>query len=169
MSWFVVFLMLLAFAMMVGPILLVQPSRRDRKVAGMRAKASQLGLRVSLQKLGEDNLAVYELPWSRTDQRPLMGVEWMLERKPYAHDIHLAQWWEWQGAGRPLPPVSAILEERLQLLPESVAALEANRLGLRCYWSEAGGEKGLATLAEWLKETAQLMTPYIYRPSAPVE
>ena len=89
MSWFVVFLMLLAFAMMVGPILLVQPSRRDRKVAGMRAKASQLGLRVSLQKLGEDNLAVYELPWSRTDQRPLMGVEWMLERKPYAHDIHL--------------------------------------------------------------------------------
>lgn len=169
MSWSVVVLIILVFAMMVGPILMIRPSPRDRRIAELRAKASKLGLRVSMQSLQKANFAVYELPWGREEHTKLVGVEWMLERQSYTHEVHFADWWQWQGEGRPPAPSLPLLLARMQAMPEGVAAVEATRLGLRCYWSEAGGEQRLLQLEEWLKTTAAIMKPYILRPPASVD
>lgn len=169
MSWFVVFLIFLVFAMMVGPILLMQPSQRDRKIAALRAKAVDQGLKVTLQS-GEGRLMpVYERRWPSLEKSKRIGVEWLLERQTYSHGIHFADWWQWSGAGRPPAAVLPILQERLAELPQSVSVVEATPLGLRCYWSEKGGEPVLLQLAEWLRITAELMEPYILRQSVPAE
>lgn len=169
MSWFVVFLMFLVFAMMVGPILMAKPSPRDRRIAKLRARATDLGLRVSLQKLERGSFAVYEFPWEREEHTKLISVEWMLERQSYTHEIHFADWWQWQGPGRPPEPAISLLHARMAALPEGIWAVEATRLGLRCYWSEGGGEQRLEQLTEWLKTTAEIMRPYILRPSLPID
>lgn len=169
MSWFVVLLLFLVFAMMVGPILLMQPSPRDRKIAALRAKAGTLELKVTLQSLESGLTPVYERPWPSTEKSKRKGVEWMLERQTYSHGIHFADWWQWLGQGRPPVAVLPLLEERMAKLPGSVSLVEASPLGLRCYWSEKGGEPVLQQLAEWLKTTAELMEPYTLRQSVPVE
>jgi hypothetical protein len=169
MSWFIVFLLFLVFAMMVGPILLVQPSHRDRRIAALRAKAVELGLKVTLQSLERGLTPVYERRWPSLEKSKRTNVEWVLERQTYTHGIHFADWWQWLGQGRPPAAVLPILEERLAELPESVSDVEATPLGLRCYWSEKGGEPVLLQLAEWLKVTAELMEPYILRQSVPIE
>ncbi|HSX83842.1 MAG TPA: hypothetical protein VLE50_00490 [Cellvibrio sp.] len=169
MSWFVVFLLFSVFAMMVGPILLMQPTQRDRKIAALRAKAGDLGLKVTLQSQERRLIPVYERRWPSLEKSKRVGVEWLLERQTYSHGIHFADWWQWRGADRPPTAVLPILEERLAALPESVSDVEATPLGLRCYWSEKGGEPVLLQLAEWLRSTAELMEPYILRQSAPAE
>lgn len=169
MSWFVVFLLFLVFAMMIGPVLMMQPSQRDRKVAALRAKAVDLGLKVTLQSLERGPTPVYEWRWPSLEKSKRMGVDWVLQRQAYSHGIHFADWWQWLGQGRPPAAVLPILAERLAMLPQSVSDVEATPLGLRCYWSEKGGEPVLLQLAEWLKVTAELMEPYILRQSAPVD
>jgi hypothetical protein len=169
MSWFIVFLLFLVFTMMVGPILLMQPSRRDRKIAALRTKAGDLGLKVTLQSLERGLTPVYERRWPSMEKSKRVGVEWVLERQTYSHGIHFADWWQWLGQGRPPAAVLPILAERLSTLPATVSVVEATPLGLRCYWSEKGGEPVLLQLAEWLKVTAELMEPYILRQSVPVE
>jgi hypothetical protein len=169
MSWFVIVLIVLVLAMMIGPIMMVKPSRRDRRVAQLRARATKMGLRVSLQRLEQDTFAVYELPWEREDNVKLVGVDWMLERRTYAHEIHFADWWQWRGPGRPPAEVLPLLQPRMAALPEGVPAIEATRLGLRCYWSETGGEPRLAELTDWLKSVAEAMKPYIRRQVEPAD
>lgn len=169
MSWFVVFLLFLVFAMMVGPILLMQPTQRDRKIAALRAKAGDQGLKVTLQSQERGLIPVYERRWPSLEKSKRVGVEWALERQTYSHGIHFADWWQWRGADRPPVAVLPILQERLAALPESVSVVEATPLGLRCYWSENGGEPVLLQLAEWLRNTAEFMEPYILRQSAPAE
>lgn len=169
MSGFVIFLLFLVFAMMVGPILLMQPSRRDRRIAALRAKAGDLGITVSLQSVESRLEPVYEWRWPRIEKTKRVGVEWVLERQSYSHGIHFADWWQWEGPRRPPEAVLPILEERLALLPPSVSKVEATPLGLRCHWPEKGGEPVLQQLTEWLRVTAELMEPYILHRSAPVE
>ena len=86
--------------------------------------------------------------------------------------------WAEKADGTPVLEASAslgpndgptLLEERMAKLPGSVSLVEASPLGLRCYWSEKGGEPVLLQLAEWLKTTVELMEPYILRQSVPVE
>lgn len=169
MSWFVIFLLFLVFAMMVGPILLVQPSRRDRRIAALRAKAADLGLKVSMQSLERGVTPVYERRWPSLEKSKRTNVEWTLERQTYSHGIHFADWWQWLGQGRPPSAALPVLEGRLAKLPESVSNVESTPLGLRCYWSEQGGESVLLDLAEWLQVTTELMEPYTRRQSAPAE
>lgn len=169
MSGFVVILIILVLAMMIGPVLMMKPSPRDRRIAQLRAHATNMGLRVSLQRLEQDTFAVYELPWAREDNTKLVGVDWMLERRTYAHEIHFADWWQWRGQGRPPAAVLPLLQTKMTVLPEGVPAVEATRLGLRCYWSETGGEQRLVELADWLKSVEEAMKPYIRRPVDPVD
>ena len=169
MSWFIVFLLFLVFAMMVGPVLMMQPSRRDRRIAALRARATDLGLKVTLQSLERGIVPVYEWRWPSMEKSKRVGVEWALERQAYSHGIHFADWWQWRGAGRPPGTVLPFLQKRLAALPDSVSDVEATPLGLRCYWPEKGGEPVLLQLAEWLRVTAELMEPYTLRQSAPAD
>lgn len=169
MSGFVIAIIVLVLAMMIGPIMMVKPSRRDQRVAQLRARATKMGLRVSLQRLEQDTFAVYELPWEREDNVKLVGVDWMLERRTYAHEIHFADWWQWRGPARPPAEVLPLLQSKMTALPEGVKAMESTRLGLRCYWSETGGEQRLEELADWLKSVAEAMKPYIRHQVEPAD
>lgn len=161
MNWFFILLMFLAFAMIIGPIMLMQPSKRQQKVARLRAKAAELGLKVSLQTWQGRSLAVYEKPWPRQDRQRFGGEEWALDKQPYEHEIHINGWWQWRDGKAPPEPVVPLLRESLLDLPQGVLAVEATRLGLRCYWTESGDEAALQQVTQWLDTTARAIWPYI--------
>lgn len=156
MNGFFFLLLFLVFAMIVGPILLIKPSKRQQRIAQLRAKAPSLGLRVTLQTLNGQSIAVYEKPWPRDEQQKFGGQEWLLEKQSYQHDIHFCDWWAWRGP-EPSDAILAVLKQRLADLPDAVVAVEANRLGLRCYWTERGNDATLNELAEWLSDVATSM------------
>lgn len=166
MNWFFFLLLFLVFAMIVGPILLIKPSPRQQRIAQLRTKAGSLGLRVSLQNHAGQSIAVYEKPWPRNEQQRYGGQEWSLERQSYQHEIHFNEWWAWKGNKPRADAVLAILQEKLTELPKGVMAIEANGLGLRCYWSEQGTEETLKQLAGWLTDTSDAIWPYVRRPEA---
>lgn len=170
MSWSVVLFIGLVFCMMVGPILMFKPSRRQHRITRLRALAQHNGLRIRIGKLRDESVAVYARAWQR---RPEDGIDaaspfaqWALWRKDYSHDLHWSQYWEWRSKRAALPELKAMLQPHLAHLPPSVLALEADAGGVGCYWLESEGEATLNQLTETLKELETAMRPYVVRPDS---
>ncbi len=163
MTWTVVLIIVLVFAMMLGPLLLLKPNRHQQQLAALRLEAAQRGLRVELQKILGRTVAAYELRWPRDERQKFGGEEWALEKQTYTHEIHMAGVWQWRGQHRAPANLVPLLEESLQALPSTVVAIEATRLGLRAYWTEAGGRAEYARVLAWLERYAQIMSPYMHR------
>jgi hypothetical protein len=154
MSWIGIVIVILVLGMMVGPMMLLKPSTRDKSTANLRAKAMSLKLKVHLQKWQTEMLAAYELPW----QMPNSTSDWALDRKNYHHEIHLAQVWQWRNQ----PPASVnlvkYLDQALNDLPMSAVALEASVTGLKILWRESGGEPELMKIYEWLMRAREQLS-----------
>lgn len=160
MNWTVVVIVCLVVAMFVGPIMIMQPSGRQRYVAKLRTQASKMGLRVQMAKLNGDMTAVYGKPWPLTDKRKQRIPSWRLDKMGYEHEIHLAQYWHLSDVQELPASLKAALPELLAKLPEDVQAVEVSPSGVQCYWNERGGEPVLRALADWLDQFIQLMIPY---------
>lgn len=167
MNWIAIIIVCLAMAMVIGPIMIMQPSKRQRYLARLRAKAAEHGLTVQMSKIKEDTVAVYEKPWPLTEKVKRRIEPWRLDRMSYVHDIHIADYWHLTSATDVPVGVKSVLPAKLAELPEGVQAVEVTRLGVRCYWNERGGEQALQTLANWLEDFTDLMIPYI--PPPPTE
>lgn len=163
MSWIVVLIMLLVFAMMIGPVLLLKPNRRQLQIADLRQEATRFGLRVELQKVGDRNFAVYEIRWPKEERQRFAGPEWVLDKLAYQHEIHFAGVWQWRDGNRAPEALQPLLRQSLGELPDTVHAVAATKLGLGVYWTEAGGSGELARINSWLRRYAGLMSPYIHQ------
>lgn len=149
----ITFIVIFAIAMIVGPLLLMQPSRYTRQLAALRAEALTLGLTVKIGQLpgNTENIAVYTHPWPSYYGKAKQQ-NWLMVKRSFSHEIHYADHWDWQGESRADPHVLAHLKALLAQLPESVLAIEANSGGISCYWTEAGGKKTLLELRNWLDD-----------------
>lgn len=154
MSLVAIGIILLAAALMLGPVLMLRPSPRTQQVAQLRSRAAALGLGVQLTSLPnhpDTHLVAYCRPWpsyiKNAQKRP-----WKLIKHNYSHDIHCADHWDWQGEDRPSPAHIQHIKDLLPQLPESILALEATPAGVACYWTEVGGMKTLQHLAHWLDD-----------------
>lgn len=157
MSWSVILILLLVFAMMLGPIMMLKPSRRQQQIAQLRQTAARLGLRVELQTLGGRQLAVYSVAWPREAGQKFPGVGWALDKAGYEHGIHFDGRWQWRDKRAAPEPLQAGLHEALRHLPAGVEAVEATPLGLGCLWTESGGSRELDLMAAWLQHQARIL------------
>ena len=122
----IVVVLVAVFCLLVGPILMLKPSPRQRQLAAFRAQGIDLGLKVSTVVLDGTPYTVYTAPWPEERDFRFGAAPWTLVRKPYEHAIHLPRVWDYTDQHRAGPgtlePVRALLE-RLELLDALVDSL----------------------------------------------
>lgn len=148
--WFFIILVV-AMAMVIGPISMLRPSPAQQRKEKLRLHASKQGLRFSMRRLPKLNTDIEEpaaAPVYYLPSQSKNGVipEWILMRTDYAHEGNFYQEWDWHGSVRPAEPVVAILKEYLPKLPASVSAISEGNLGICVFWSEKEGEETLDLL-----------------------
>lgn len=143
-------------AMVVGPIMMLQPNSGQRRQETLRSRATQLGLRVkivSLPKQATDRdlpaaIPLYCLPH---DMQGADLLPWLLLRSAYAHEANFFEQWLWHGKPNASVAEQQWLRQHLASLPRSVAAIGSGPEGICVYWAEAGGEPVLEGLAKLLR------------------
>lgn len=152
MDVWMIMLAIAIIAMLVGPVMMLQPSSSQRIEEALRARARALGLRVAIMSLPRQAtdtdtpsaMPIYCLPHL---QQPDAGVtEWLLLRAAYKHAAHFMETWEWHGKGRATEREQLLLQQLLPQLPTSVSAIGVGPQGYCCYWSERGGIETLERL-----------------------
>ncbi len=153
MSTLAIVFILFAVAMMLGPVLLLQPSKRQQRIASLRREAAVQGLRVRLLSEQGQPLAAYEHPWQGKSKNIRT---WGLLRKSYEHGLHIAKYWQWLDQNRPSADVEQQLHDLLLQLPQDVDRVVAEQTGVFCGWAEKGGQAELQVICQVL---AELTTP----------
>lgn len=157
--WTAIIIVCLVIAMMVGPVMLIQPSRRQRRLANLRAVAVVHGLKVRMKWMPDGNVragqqvALYYQNWP--DNKTLKNT-WLLARQPYSHGLHFAENWDWTNERAASPEWQETIRRALPALPDSVVAVEAASQSLGLCWLEQTGEKSAeqatAEISTWLKD-----------------
>ena len=144
----------LIIAIILGPLLMLKPSRGTQRIAALRLQALQMGLIVQSHRhpaiSADAQWMFYLQPWPSFTKVAQMST-WALVKKNYSHEIHLKGQWDFQGTA-PQQTIAAILKNHLEQLPEQVAGIEATSAGIGIYWNERGGEKMLKLLSAWLDD-----------------
>lgn len=163
MNLWTIAILFLVVALVVGPIMMMQPSPRSRREAGLRARASAYGMHVSLEALPRQATDLEEPPRSPmyclNQPRGRAAPRWLLVRGTYEHDYQFLGWWRWQSEARPTEEELDVLQGWLPELPESVQGVGANAKGWYVYWTEQGGEPVLERLAEGLGQLKDCIRP----------
>jgi len=155
--WIPIIICLAAVALILGPILLMQPTPSERREAKLRKLAMDCGLRVHLQQYpagaeGEGRsktIASYCLPWAdKKDARKA----WVLVKTKYEHGLHFDGRWDWDKKAEGLKLDA--LKQCLDTVPERVVAISSGPQGLCCYWNELGGEGIVGDIDAWLKQAS---------------
>lgn len=155
--WIPILLCLAAVALVLGPIMLMQPTPTQRREARLRQSALELGLRVHLQAVPKETdtdarakmMAAYCLPWASSKDA---NNAWILVKTKYSHGLHFSGPWDWEKEAEGGNFLA--LQQSLETVPERVVAIASGPQGLCCYWDELGGEQVLEEIATWLKATA---------------
>ncbi|WP_299975341.1 hypothetical protein [uncultured Pseudoteredinibacter sp.] len=157
----------LAVAMVLGPIMLMKPSGRQRQLAGMRQRALELGLQSRIATVTgglkhftvAPTIAIYQKRW--VDKRFCPERSLMLVRSSFAHDVHFHGVWDWKEGDVAALSLSQAMSNCLDELPESVLAVEFTPLGVGLYWLEKGAKvddllPAFPVLMAWLEEQGLL-------------
>lgn len=169
--WIPILITFLIIALAMGPILWFRPTPYQQRIASLRTRAAQLGLRVqlvSLKQLGlsgelrGDTVAAYGLPWvkepeddRRVSRRPV-NRPWRLIRSRLSHEVHFAGRWEWQKGKQADRAWHEPLKQFLETLPGDVVALETSEQGLWLYWEENGAKERVEEMAAILERFRQI-------------
>lgn len=144
MSIGLIVVVIVAVALVVGPVMMMRPNPAQKSKENLRSLARARGVHFSMRNLPRQAdeqdqpaaIPVYFLPPEKSQLSP----SWMIIRTNYQHEINLLGWWAWQGEPRANDSELAVLEAQLQVLPESVKAVSSGSGGICVYWEEKGGE-----------------------------
>lgn len=159
--WITIIAIGLALAMMIGPIMIMQPSQRQRRLARLRELALECGLKVRTLNMPQGSVrageavSLYCLPLS--NEKPQKET-WLLLRQAFSHGAHFKDDWDWADDREAPPAWHAALQQALAELPASVVAVEAGGFSLGVAWLESTGDKrpedAVAEIAQWLRQLA---------------
>lgn len=157
MSFWAILFVFLAIVMAVGPIMLMQPSKRDRKLAALRQAAAQSGLivRMTDYQQGQDKqaIAVYYLTVDLPENTP----SWQLVKQEYQHDVHFYKEWEWQDK---TPELQDSQKQQLQSflngLPADIVGLEMNSRQIGLWWREVNSKLTVDDIQSFLKRCGNI-------------
>lgn len=152
-GWLPLLIILFAVVLVVGPVMWLKPSTRDRRLAELRGNAAKAGLTVQMMPLpaalGEGTAAVYICRW---EDRRRLQTGWVLERQRVEHEMHFAGYWDWRN-GRTAPQAARDpLRKMLSALPADACAIIATDAGIGVQWRESSGASGAEKLQSLLSE-----------------
>ncbi len=151
MPWLIVGLVV---CMALGPVMLMQPSKRQGQLARLRSRAAQLNVSVRLSEWEGDSVATYSVPWPADNRRRFDGPKGVAMRKSYQHPSHLLDYWELPKCFK-TGPVNTWISDLVSKQPQSVVGIQVNEAGVGVYWLERGTQTDLDTIVEVLKAAAQ--------------
>ncbi|WP_439134161.1 hypothetical protein [Pseudomaricurvus sp.] len=159
--WIPIIICLAAVALILGPILLMQPTPAQRRQASLRKLAMDYGLRVHLQPYPDaaegdwhtKTIPSYCLPWA--DIKDARNA-WVLVKTKYEHGLHFYGRWDWDKKADRVQYDS--LKQCLDTVPERVIAVSSGPQGLCCYWDERGGEGVVGEIEDWLKQASSKLS-----------
>ena len=167
MSAFLPFLIIAAaVALVVGPVMLMRPSKQQQRQSRLRSKAMAIGMRVQMMplpavggaskaKASQGTYAAYCLPWGG-EQKDL--APWLLVRGPYAHELNFSGVWQWPERLQAGDSWHPLLLPLLEKLPVNVMAVGNGPQGLSFYWDERGGEEDVEQLGDFAAGAAATAT-----------
>lgn len=158
--WFFIIL-IIAAAIILGPISMLRPSPALRRKEALRLQASKQGLRFSMRllpALKTDTeqpapMPVYYLP---PKDKSLDTPEWVLMRTSYSHEGNFYHEWDWQTNVRPSGAICDVLKTYLPQIPVSVPAISHGNLGTCVFWSEKEGAETLELLIGMLTKMHEI-------------
>jgi len=158
MKWAIIVLIMLS---LIGSMMWVMPSPRQRFQSKLRLDARKLGFQVQLSRLeiprakGEMESEVINMPAYRMLRGKLdrnakeQWVEWMVARVDAMAADGLPEGWSWSKGERSLSAAKLnVLSDWLKQLPEEVIAVESTAIHLTLYWREPEHAGALDELAE---------------------
>jgi hypothetical protein len=158
MTWLTIFIFLGVLSLIIGPVMLMQPTPTQRREANLRNKALEQGLRVQLLPLPTGMVnrtsktgVCYSLAWPSAKSMPLTCS---LIRKRFEHDLHVYGVWDWYI--KPDNEELVDLLSRLTKVPDKVYAITCTPQNLGCYWSEIGQDDDVEDIANWLNKSIEL-------------
>lgn len=138
--------LILAFTMLLilSPMMLLRPSRRDQRVGQLRQHARDAGITVKLAKspLHDPPAGLVRYRWRYAQERP--GPYFVLVRETYASEAlkpfgEDQKSWRWRIEPLRSFPEEArsCLAQALEELPEDALVLESDRRYLTLWWGES--------------------------------
>lgn len=153
--WFIG-LLIVAIALILGPIAMLRPNPAQKRKEQLRKHASEQGIRFTMRRLpalktnmeAPPVVPVYFLPPPVNAQ---FQDDWILMRTEYEHEGNFYREWDWQGGARPSEAICKTLKASLPDLPLSVPAIAQGKSGSCIFWREIEGEVELAKLISLLR------------------
>lgn len=132
-----IIIVVLVIAMSVGPIMMMQPSKSQQRLAKLRQSAASLGFKVGSSSLKTDDGVLCWFYWlplpEESELNPLLCV-----KNNYEHGMHLAKYWSVRSGDAKTN--KAELEQCLSAMPAAVYAFELNENVIGVHWTETGGQ-----------------------------
>ena len=144
-----------AIALVVGPIMMLQPSKRQQTLIRLRQAASQRGIRVRLETHDGNNksMAVYSLAWPMA-----LDIEpFCLKRQKFSHKLHFLDDWHWDDDRRSPSRWSKPLQDIIKTLPQDIVGIEGNRQSFGVFWLEQNNQTTLAMIENLLRKSQQML------------
>jgi len=155
-----VIIIVLVVCLVLGSMLWVLPSAKERQQMTLRRQAMRLGLQVQLSKLDDPNnpsdkipCIAYRLPHNQVAKA---SKSWLLYGKNIARNADSGGW---GFAWRAVKPQASYLEKLTPLLarlPDDAVALEFTPGAASLYWRERGQSEDVETIYQVLRELQQL-------------
>ncbi|MGH1484948.1 MAG: hypothetical protein ACRBCI_01935 [Cellvibrionaceae bacterium] len=158
MSFWAIFFIVLAIAMAVGPIMLMQPSKRDRRLAALRSAAAMSGLSVHMSDYINGNNKQAVAVYTMAVELPQEAPSWQLLKRTYKHDIHFYGQWDWQKEPDPLMRQEKQLKALLDDLPDDIVGLEVNKNLLGIWWRERPSPISIDDIKQWLNRCHNIVS-----------
>ena len=157
--WFFI-IVIIALAIVIGPISMLRPSQAQRHREQLRLHATSRGLRFNMRRLPAlktdmDQAALMPAYYLPPSAKSGAANEWIIMRTSYVHEGNFYQEWDWQGSQRPIDAITGLLRGYLPRLPISVVAITQDNLGVCVFWSEKEGVETLDLLIEMLNSLHQ--------------
>ncbi|WP_207063141.1 hypothetical protein [Motiliproteus sp. SC1-56] len=148
MNWVFIVLILLAI---VGSMMWMMPSPRQRAQALLRQKAMRLGIQVQISRLlfpralgeavaDERDCTAYRLARTQDRRRGRQApVPWQIFKVRSHANTGLPEGWSWgRGEGQLTSEQLALIAGLIEILPADVYALESTPVSAGVYWNEHG-------------------------------
>ncbi len=156
MSFWPILLIGLAIAMAVGPIMLMQPSNRDKRLANLRQKAALAGLHVRMSNYDKGDQKITVAVYSCNVNLPKNTPSWSLLRRSYRHEIHFYGVWEWQTDKRLESKKFDDLRGFLDKISNDIVGIEVNEKSVSLWWKENPSEITVEYIKDLLEELAAI-------------
>ncbi len=161
MEWLIIAFII---ASLIGSVMWVMPSPRQRYQAELRMRARKLGIQVQLARVdlprarGEMEAETVSVPAYRFIRDNLERgerdnwISWQVHRLDTLDNTGLPEGWSWlKGQGALSATAQAQLLTLLNALPDDVVGVESTPLHLSLYWHEQGEADRLEKLHALVK------------------